>query len=173
MGSASSSATLSLIRRLPSSSTVPLFLFRRAPRSEADRLAHQLAQGASPFDMAERWEAAVDAECLSPSAASAWNQYRVMCNLPTPSAFKVVSIIAYALWFVCIKRNSSASTRRSPDCTLLRVLSVRASHGQTSPPTEVTRRRRASRKSSGRTRRRCRVPQRSRCALVFLAPSPF
>ena len=90
---------------------MPLFLFRRPPQPQADFWASALARGASPFDVASRWEAAVDSERLSPSAISAWRQYNVMCHTygKDPLPLSVNSIVAYALWYVCVKRNSSAN----------------------------------------------------------------
>lgn len=90
---------------------MPLFLFRRPPQPHADLWASALARGVSPFDVASQWEAAIDAERLSPSALSAWRQYNTMCHAYAhdPLPFSVNSVMAYALWYVCVKRNSSAN----------------------------------------------------------------
>ena len=90
---------------------MPLFLFRRPPQPRADAYARSLANGASPFDLAESWEAAVDAERLAPSAHSAWRQYCKMCSTyrRAPLPFTVTGIMAYSLWYVCVQSNSSAN----------------------------------------------------------------
>ena len=90
---------------------MPLFLFRRPPQPQADLWASALVRGVSPFHIAPQWEAAIDAERLSPSALSAWRQYNIMCHTysQSPLPLSVISIMAYALWYVCVKRNSSAN----------------------------------------------------------------
>ena len=86
-------------------------MFRRRPQPLADSLARSLAAGASPFDLASSWEASVDLENLSPSCVSAWRQYNVMCASYSqpPLPLTVTSLMAYALWYVCVQLNSSAN----------------------------------------------------------------
>lgn len=89
----------------------PLHSYRKPPGHTADQTAAVLAAGASPFDVAELWECGHDRERLTDSARSAWKQYAEMCahygRLPTP--LSVVSLVAYMLWYVCVRQNSSAN----------------------------------------------------------------
>ena len=70
-----------------------------------------LRAGASPFDFAELWEKGHDAAHLSPSSESAWRQYQIMCLRYSRATLPitVTALVAYMLWYVCVKENNSAN----------------------------------------------------------------
>jgi integrase len=76
-----------------------------------DRVRQSLMTGASPFDVAEPWEHEHDLARLSASSHSVWRQYCRMCNLYSrpPLPLTVVALVAYMLYYVCVRGNSSAN----------------------------------------------------------------
>ncbi len=88
-----------------------LHSFRQLPREYIERTASALAGGSSPFDIAEVWEREHDLARLSASAHSVWRQYNRMCDLYGQPAtpLTVTKLTAYTLYYVCVRRNSSAN----------------------------------------------------------------
>jgi integrase len=89
----------------------PLHSYRQLPLAHVERTASALGSGVSPFDIAEDWEREHDKARLSASSHSVWRQYCRMCDAYGRAALPltVTSLIAYMLFYVCVRRNSSAN----------------------------------------------------------------
>ena len=90
---------------------MPLYLHRQLRRPYVSQTVALLASGATPFDVAGPWELGHDISRLDDTTISTWRQFRDMCasynHAPIP--ITVTALIAYMLYYVLVRGNSSAS----------------------------------------------------------------
>ena len=77
-----------------------------------------LSRGLSPFAIAEAWELDHDRTRLTPTALSAWRQYESFCASyrRSPLPLSVTSIVAFLLYYVLVRGNSSANLNSVASC---------------------------------------------------------